>query len=77
MSCHLKRSEISIDNHDRYLKYILHVSTACVNGTYGLDCNKTCGHCREVHQCFHADGVCLTGCDIGYQGSFCQTRMLN
>lgn len=48
------------------------LSTACDNGTYGFNCNK---HCRDVNQCMHSDGLCLTGCDDGYQGTLCQTRM--
>lgn len=53
------------------------LSIVCETGTYGFDCNETCGHCRDVNQCMHSDGLCLTGCDNGYQGTLCQTRMSN
>lgn len=33
------------------------LSTACDNGTYGFDCNKTCGHCRDVNQCMHSEST--------------------
>lgn len=44
---------------------------ACDKGSYGNDCKKTCGQCRETDQCRITDGRCLTGCDAGYQGDFC------
>lgn len=44
-------------------------------GSYGVDCNETCGHCREVYQCSKSNGICLYGCDPGYQGAMCKTRM--
>ena len=45
---------------------------ACENGTYGRDCNKTCGHCRDGSSCLHTNGTCLTGCDSGYFGDLCK-----
>lgn len=54
-----------------YLKH--EFLSGCEIGTYGVDCNKTCGHCRDLHQCSHTNGTCLTGCVAGYQGSLCKT----
>ena len=48
--------------------------TACVVGTYGNNCNNTCGNCLNVNDCFHTNGTCLTGCDPGYTGDLCKTR---
>ena len=48
--------------------------TACVVGTYGNNCNNTCGNCLNVNECFHTNGTCLTGCDPGYTGDLCKTR---
>lgn len=46
----------------------------CDMGSYGDDCNKTCGYCRDVNKCSHINGICLSGCDAGYQGDTCNTR---
>ena len=48
--------------------------TACVAGTYGNNCNNTCGNCLNADDCFHTNGTCLTGCDPGYTGALCKTR---
>lgn len=45
----------------------------CDNGTYGNDCNNTCGHCINDESCFHTKGSCLNGCDPGFTGNICQT----
>lgn len=53
----------------------LFISTACKTGSYGVNCNATCGHCRNTQECFHIDGSCLTGCEAGYNGSMCKSGM--
>lgn len=45
----------------------------CDNGTYGNDCNNTCGHCINNESCFHTNGSCLNGCDPGFTGNMCLT----
>lgn len=47
---------------------------ACDGGAYGYDCRETCGHCRDVEQCYNINGTCLTGCEPDYQGDLCKTR---
>ena len=47
---------------------------ACENGTYGSDCNNTCGQCINDEVCIHTNGTCLNGCDPGYVGPLCGTR---
>lgn len=47
---------------------------ACENGRYGDKCSETCGHCRDITQCLHTNGTCLTGCELGYQGKLCKPR---
>ncbi|XP_033729637.1 receptor-type tyrosine-protein phosphatase T-like [Pecten maximus] len=42
----------------------------CTPGLYGMDCTKTCGLCTS---CIKDTGVCVTECDPGYQGDFCNT----
>lgn len=44
----------------------------CNIGSYGIDCEDSCGLCRDVNQCSHINGTCLTGCDAGYQGTMCK-----
>lgn len=48
----------------------------CERGWYGVNCNETCGHCRDMDQCSNTNGTCLTGCDAGFQGELCNTSML-
>ena len=52
------------------------VLLACENGTYGNDCNNTCGLCTDKESCFHTNGTCLVGCDPGYIGELCKTGKL-
>ena len=47
----------------------------CDNGTYGKECKASCGHCLNQEPCFHINGTCLTGCESGYLGNLCQSRM--
>lgn len=46
---------------------------ACDEGTYGFDCNETCGHCRDVSQCSNTNGTCLNGCVASYKGDMCES----
>ena len=50
------------------------IKKGCVSGLYGVDCKEICGNCRDIDQCFHRNGTCLTGCADGYQGDLCKTR---
>ena len=45
--------------------------TACVGGTYGSDCNETCGNCKNQADCYFTTGHCNDGCDPGYEGDLC------
>lgn len=51
------------------------VSIACKTGSYGVNCNGTCGHCRNSYECFHIDGLCMNGCEVGFSGSMCKSGM--
>lgn len=53
---------------------LLFVIGDCEIGSYGVDCSETCGHCLDVRQCSNSNGICLKGCDAGYQGAICKTR---
>lgn len=41
----------------------------CNDGTYGKNCNNTCGHCDPP--CDKITGKCPHGCKPGYEGVFC------
>lgn len=56
------------------LTYTLYID--CGRGWYGINCNETCGHCRDLDQCSKTNGTCLTGCDAGFQGELCNISML-
>ena len=43
----------------------------CDNNTFGQDCTGVCGNCMEKKQCHHIAGICLHGCDPGFQGLRC------
>lgn len=47
---------------------------ACKKGSFGIDCNETCGHCRDINKCSNVHGTCLTGCADGYEGNLCNAR---
>lgn len=46
----------------------------CGLGYYGAECQQECGNCRDLSQCFHTNGSCLTGCEAGYDGEMCIAR---
>ena len=46
---------------------------ACADGTYGLECNEVCGHCKIKTNCHYANGTCLGGCEPGFLGDLCKT----
>ena len=45
--------------------------TECGNGTFGQDCSESCGTCLREEQCHHVNGICMNGCDRGFQGNKC------
>nr|XP_022291075.1 uncharacterized protein LOC111102569 isoform X2 [Crassostrea virginica] len=49
----------------------------CPKGTYGANCNNTCGHCLGQGRCQLTNGTCLNGCEPGYIGNLCETRCEN
>lgn len=54
-------------------KILFYHKKACEYGFYGVDCKEICGQCRDIDQCFHTNGTCLTGCVAGYQEQSCKT----
>ena len=47
-------------------------SLACNSGTFGQECNDSCGRCLDQDGCYHTNGTCLTGCVPGYHGHLCK-----
>lgn len=52
----------------------LKINLECDKGLYGIECNETCGQCRDLNQCSNVNGTCFTGCDAGFWGDLCKTR---
>lgn len=45
--------------------------TECSRNTFGQDCKRICGHCRDGEQCHHVSGKCPNGCSKGATGVNC------
>nr|AJA37865.1 fucolectin-related molecule [Littorina littorea] len=39
----------------------------CISGTYGPECNLTCGHCHSNQKCHPVTGACPSQCAAGYR----------
>lgn len=48
----------------------------CTAKTYGLECQRVCGNCRNGDPCHHVNGSCINGCDKGTFGVRCDTGLL-
>ena len=44
-------------------------SSACPNGSYGLECMSTCGNCSHGDVCDKVNGTCPSGCQPGFVSS--------
>lgn len=60
--------------HNCYMNIFDIFNIECDRGSYGANCNETCGHCRYENPCFNVNGTCVNGCDAGYTGHLCKTR---
>ena len=47
------------------------IISECDGGTFGEQCENSCGKCLNNEQCHHINGSCLNGCSPGYQGINC------
>lgn len=61
---------------DYVLEYNLYkqILTDCREGSYGYNCNESCGYCRNNSFCLQINGTCVTGCEAGFMGKVCKTR---
>ena len=53
-------------------KGIIYFQKVCSQGTFGKECNATCGNC--FGECDRISGICLNGCAPGYIGLLCKKR---
>lgn len=49
----------------------------CSRNTFGPDCKRICGHCRDGEQCHHVSGKCPNGCSKGATGVNCDFGILH
>nr|XP_022311328.1 protein draper-like isoform X2 [Crassostrea virginica] len=43
----------------------------CLSGLYGTNCSRHCSQLCKEKRCDISLGTCLSGCEIGYTGTFC------
>lgn len=47
------------------------IPTVCISGMYGQHCSKQCSEFCQNKTCARETGICLHGCERGYNGSHC------
>ena len=45
----------------------------CTDKTNGVNCNETCGHCKDQSTCAVTDGRCPNGCEKWYTSDVCKS----
>lgn len=59
-------------NYDEHVVKGSLTFVACLAGTFGMNCNKTCSiNCRYSKRCSSETGNCIGGCVKGWKGSHC------
>ena len=48
-------------------------STDCETGSYGKNCEETCGYCKDRRPCDIVNGNCTNGCEAWYTSNICKT----
>lgn len=51
------------------------LTTECSGHTYGLECSRICGNCRDWEECDYLNGSCPHGCNKGTMGIKCDIGM--
>ena len=55
------------------MKYvIMYLIPECLSGQFGENCSQWCGQCKDRARCDPQNGWCLSGCQPGTEGYFCQ-----
>lgn len=67
-------------NKSKYITYVKGILMfddlkfiECDGRKYGAGCKDDCGAFLDYKQCNHINGVCLLGCDAGFQEYLCET----
>ena len=47
------------------------IVTECPEGTFGVGCTGTCGHCANGDPCAQDTGYCAKGCASGWHRTLC------
>nr|XP_004543860.1 scavenger receptor class F member 1 [Maylandia zebra]XP_014262855.1 scavenger receptor class F member 1 [Maylandia zebra] len=71
--CDLKHSSCDVMSgtclcHPGYMG--LFCNQPCEAGKYGIDCKRSCGHCKDNQLCSLIDGTCAA-CEPGWNGTRC------
>lgn len=67
---HFELNRLFTNKHTCRACFLLFIT--CDRGWYGIGCQNTCGHCIKGTHCIASDGICMFGCDDGYQGYLCK-----
>lgn len=52
--------------------YHIPLCVECPSGHFGLDCKERCSrYCTYNDPCDHVSGICPSGCQDGYMGTYC------
>lgn len=51
------------------------LTTECSGHTFGLECSRICGNCRDWEECDYLNGSCPHGCNKGTMGINCDIGM--
>ena len=50
---------------------IFPLHSVCINGTFGYNCEMTCGSCKNDRVCSKTHGTCPSGCKAGFKLDTC------
>lgn len=74
----IKKQITHVPNREKaILSYRLQkLCLGCETGTYGINCSRTCGHCKNSDTCDIDDGKCdIDGCaKPGYDPPSCNSK---
>lgn len=59
------------------LAHFSFIYLVCPSGYFGMNCRGICtGQCIRDEPCDHVSGICLSGCEDGYIGAYCNSCMI-
>ena len=65
--------DVYIDTAAKFVRetYYCLIFTECAGGVFGQDWTERCGKCVGKEPCHHIYGICMNGCDPGYETINC------